>query len=184
MERATETTEDCSVSPGMITVKKDKSVKSALDSRQLNDVTIKRKDPMPNMEELMSRKSRKMSEEKEGKIWITKLDFDYAYGQIKLDEETSSLYVFTVKGGEFTGYYRFLKGFNGLADIPTIFQERIDKTLEFIQPAWLDDIFNFDQWHSSKTRAGSERNHEEIKRCWKQFTPKLLSIFQYGRRVG
>ena len=42
--------------------------------------------------------------------------------------------------GNFTGYYRFLKGFYGLADIPTIFQEKIDQTLENKHPAWLDDI--------------------------------------------
>ena len=43
-------------------------------------------------------------------------------------------------GCNFTGYYRVLKGFYGLADIPTIFQEKIDQTLENKHPAWLDDI--------------------------------------------
>ena len=138
MERATEINEDCFVSPAVITVKKDKSKKVALDSRKLNEATIKRKAQMPNMEELISRKSRKISEEKAGEIHITKLDFDYAYGQLRLDEQTRNLCIFTVTGGEFTGYYCFLKGFYGLADIPTIFQERIDKTLEFKHPAWLD----------------------------------------------
>ena len=70
----------------------------------------------------------------------TKLDFDYAYGQIKLDENTENLCIFTVTGGDFTGYYRFLKGIYGLADIPTIFQERIDTTFEHKHLAWLDDI--------------------------------------------
>ena len=58
--KATEITEDCFVSPAMITVKKDKSGKIALDSRKLNEVTIKRKAQMPNMEELISRISRKI----------------------------------------------------------------------------------------------------------------------------
>ena len=136
LERATEITEDCFVSPAVITVKKDKSIKIALDSRKLNEVTIKRKAQMPNMEELISRISRKISEGKEGEILATKLDFDYAYGQIKLDENTKNLCIFTVTGGDFTGYYRFLKGFYRLADIPTIFQERIDTTLEHKNPAW------------------------------------------------
>ena len=140
LERATEITEDCFVSPAVITVKKDKSIKIALDSRKLNEATNKKKAQMPNMEELISRISRKISEEQEGEIWITKLDFDYAYGQIKLNENTRNLSIFTVTGGEFTGYYRFLKGFYGLADIPTISQERIDRTLEFKHPAGLDDI--------------------------------------------
>ena len=140
MEIATEITENCFVSPAAITVKKDKSVKIALDSKKLNEATTKTKSQMPNMEELISKISRKISERKEGEIWLTKLDFNYAYGQIKLDDETQNLCIFTITGGEFTGYYRLLKGFYGLADIPTIFQERIDKTLEFKHLAWLDDI--------------------------------------------
>ena len=50
------------------------------------------------------------------------------------------LCIFAVTVGNFTGYYRFLKGFYGLADIPTIFQEKIDQTLENKHPAWLDDV--------------------------------------------
>ena len=38
------------------------------------------------------------------------------------------------------GYYRFLKGFYGPADIPTIFQEKIDRTLGHQTPVRLDDI--------------------------------------------
>ena len=154
--RATERTEDCFMSPAVITVKKDKSVKIALDSRKLNEATIRKKAQMPNMEELISRISRKISEEQEGEIWIPKLDFDYAYGQIKLNENTKNLCIFTVTGGDFTGYYRFLNGFNGLADIPTIFQERIDRTLEFKHPAWLDDIIFV-------TKGAIKKHESEVK---------------------
>ena len=49
MERATEITEDCFVSPAVKTVRKDKSIKTALGSRKLNELTIKRKEQMPNM---------------------------------------------------------------------------------------------------------------------------------------
>ena len=97
------------MSPAVITVKKDKSFEIALVSPQQNEITIKRKEQMPNMEELISRKSRKISEVEDGEIVAMKLDFDYAYGQIKLNEETRDLCIFTVTGGEFTGYYRFLK---------------------------------------------------------------------------
>ena len=140
VEKATEITKNCFISPAVITVKKDKSRKIALDSRKLNKITVKRKAQMPNMEELISRISKKISEGEDGEVLATKLDFDNAYGQNKLDEDTKKLCIFTVTGGNFTGYYRFLKGFYGLADIPTIFQERIDTTLEHKHPAWLDDI--------------------------------------------
>ena len=140
IERATDIDENCFVSPAVITVKKDKTVKIALDSRKLNEITVKRKAQMPNMEELISRISRKIADGETDIIWISKLDLDYAYGQLQLSKLTKDLCIFAITGGNFTGYYRFLKGFYGLADIPTIFQEMIDQTLENKHPAWLDDI--------------------------------------------
>ena len=62
---------------------------------------------------------------------------EYAYGQLL---EARDLCIFAVTWGKFTGYYRFLKGFHWLPDIPTIFQENIDQTLESKHPAWLGDI--------------------------------------------
>ena len=53
LEKADNTTEKCFISPAVITIKKDKSVKIALDSRKLNEACIKRKAAMPNMEELI-----------------------------------------------------------------------------------------------------------------------------------
>ena len=137
---ATEITEDCFVSRAVITVKKDESVKLALDSRYLNEVTLKRKAQKPNMEKLISRISQEIPEAMECEIPATKLDFDYTNGHIKLDEKTRNLFIFNVTGCGFTGYYCFLKGFYGLVDIPTIFHERIDTTPEYKYPAWFDDI--------------------------------------------
>ena len=71
---------------------------------------------------------------------LNEITVDYAYGQLILSREARNLCIFAVTGGNFTGNYRFLKGFYGLADIPTIFQERIDQTLENKNPAWLDNI--------------------------------------------
>ena len=51
IEKANNIDENCFVSPAEITVKKDKSVKIAPDSRQLNEITIERKAQMPNMKE-------------------------------------------------------------------------------------------------------------------------------------
>ena len=139
LEKADKTTENCFVSPAVITIKKDKSVKIALDSRKLNESCIKRKATMPNMEELISQISAKITQS-DGEIWMSKIDLDYAYGQAKLSAEASRHCVFSIIGGEFNGHYRFKKGFYGLADIPTVFQEHIDKVLEFKTPVWLDDI--------------------------------------------
>ena len=93
LERATEISENCFVSPAVITVKKDKSIKKALDSRKLNEVTIKRKAQMPNMEEQISIISRKISGE-DGEILATKLDFDYAYDKLNGTKSKKSMYIY------------------------------------------------------------------------------------------
>ena len=54
--------------------------------------------------------------------------------------ETSKHCNFDVKGENMNGYYQFLKSFYGPADIPTIFEEKTDRTLEHQTPVWLDDI--------------------------------------------
>ena len=70
--------------PAVMTIKKDKSVKTALDSRKLNGIRVKRKAQMPNMEDLISRISRKIANGPANRIWISKFDLHYAYGQIQL----------------------------------------------------------------------------------------------------
>ena len=155
IEKANNIDENCFVSPAVITVKKNKSVKIALDSRKLNDITIKRKAQLPNMEELFSRIPRKIADGPADEIWISKFDLDYAYGQLLLSREARNLCISAITGGNFTGYYRFLKGFYGLADIPTIFQEKIDQTLEYKHTAWLDDIIVV-------TRGSKEQHKKEL----------------------
>ena len=59
---------------------------------------------------------------------------------MKLSDETNRQCVFAITGGKFNGYYNFKEGFYGLADIPTIFHGKIDRTLRYSTPACLDDI--------------------------------------------
>ena len=107
---------------------------------------------MPNMEELLNQISVEITRDRKLQLFISKIDLDYAYGQMKLSEETSRQCVFALTGGNFSGY-RFKKGFYGLADIPTIFQEKIDRTLEYCTPAWFDDIIIVPR--------GSKQDHEK-----------------------
>ena len=96
--------EDCFVSPVVITVKSDKSVKMALDSRILNDSCIKVRPHMPNMEELLNQILVEITKDRTKELRITKIDLDYAYGQMMLSEETSRQCVFAITGGNFSGY--------------------------------------------------------------------------------
>ena len=57
LEKVDQATENCFVSPAVITIKKDKSVKINLDSRELNESCVKRKTTMPNMEIFVSKVS-------------------------------------------------------------------------------------------------------------------------------
>ena len=150
-------------------MKKDKSVKIALGSRKLNEACLKRKAAMPNMEELISKISAKITKG-EGKIWMSKIDLDYAYGQAKLSEESAKHCVFSIIGGDFTGHYRFKKGFYGLSDIPTVFQEHIDNVLEFKTPVWLDDIIC--------VTNGSMEDHE------KEVREVLMKLQNAGSRAS
>ena len=90
------------------------------------------------MEELISKTSAEITKS-DGDIWMSKIALDYAYGQAKVSEEAAKHRVFSIIRGDFTGHYRFRKGFYGLSDIPMVFQEHIDTVLEFKTPVWLDD---------------------------------------------
>ena len=95
---------------------------------------------MPNMEELLNQISAELSRNDHDPIWISVIDLDYAYEQMKLAPETSKHCNFAVTGENMNEYFRFLKGFHGPTDIPTSFQETIDRTLGHQTPVWLHDI--------------------------------------------
>ena len=139
LEKADGTTENCFILTAVMTIKKDKWVKTDSDSRKLNESCIMRKAAILNMEELISKISAEITKSN-GEIWMSKIDLDCAYGQAILSKEAAKQCVFSIIGGNFTGHYRFKKSFYELSYIPTVFQEHIDKVLEFKTPVWLDDI--------------------------------------------
>ena len=145
--------EDCFVSSVVKTVKNDKSVKLVLDSQKLNDSCIKIRPHMPNMEKLLNQISVEITKDRTKELMISMIELDYAYSQMMLPEETSRQCVFAITAGNFSGYFRFEKGFQVLADIPTLFQEKIDRTLEYCTPAWLDDII--------VVTRGESKDHEK-----------------------
>ena len=95
---------------------------------------------MPNLEELLNHSSNELTRVQNEPLWISKIDRKYAYGQIKLAEETSRQCNFVKFGGIMNGYKKFKKRFHGQSDIPTKFEEKIDRILKHQTPVWLDDI--------------------------------------------
>ena len=114
-------------------------MKIALDARKLNESCLKKRPHIPIMEELLNQISADLSKNDHDPIWISVIDLDYAYGQMKLAHETSKHCNFAMTGEKINRYYRFLKEFYDPAGIPTIFQEKIERTLGHQTPVSLDD---------------------------------------------
>ena len=165
--------DDLFVSPVVITVKKDKSVKIALDSKKLNKAIHKNKYQMQSIDHLVDAVALYITqrEKSPGTFWFSKIDLKYAYSQIPLDTTISKHCNFSILGGRATGTYRFLNGFYGLTDMPATFQKTIDKTLEGIDSkfAFLDDILVI-------TKGSITEHEKELNKILKKLDNEGLAI--------
>ena len=141
IEKINEIKDDVFIQPTVITIKKDRSVKIALDARALNRAIDKDKYQMPNLENLLDMVAEKLDSEN-GEAWFSSVDMTYAYGQIPLHLLTAKHCHFQIIGGESTGTYRFVTGFYGLSVIPTEFQKVMDMLLAKFREVFvfIDDI--------------------------------------------
>ena len=62
------------ISPSVITCKKDKSLKLALDSQFINKQIYKNKYQLPNIHELVDKVAAQISNDSNGEVWFTNLD--------------------------------------------------------------------------------------------------------------
>ena len=129
LEKLTEVGEDIFVSPVVITHKSDGTVKIALDWIELNKQIVKKTMQLPLLAELLDQISVKISGDRKAPLHISTIDLDYAFGQIALHRDTAKHCVAAIVGGKATGHYRFRKGFYGFADMPVVFQTKIDKVV-------------------------------------------------------
>ena len=136
--------DDLFISPLVVTIKKDKSIEIALDSKELNKLIQKNKYQMQSIDHLTDSLAMQISsnKNKERPWWFSKIDLKYAYSQIPLDESVAEHSNFNILGDKATGLYRFINGFYGLTDMRSTFQETIDKTLYGCKNyfEYLDDI--------------------------------------------
>ena len=88
-------------------MKKDRSVKIALNARALKQAIEKDKYQMPNSENSLDMVAEKLDLEK-GEAWFSSVDMTYAYGQVPLNLLTAKHCSFQLIGGESTGTYRFV----------------------------------------------------------------------------
>ena len=158
IEKLDKCTSDCFIAPIVITVKKDNSIKLALDAKPINRQLYKNKYQMPNVDELIDGVSQIITATSEGSLYFTVLDLKYAYSQIRLTVETAKQCNFNIVGGQATGTYKFLTGFYGLADMPAQFQKAMDRTLNHSKNTFcfLDDILSVSK--------GKATDHEQLVR--------------------
>ena len=130
------------ISPIVITVKKNQTVKLALDSKKINKFIHKNKYQMPNIELLLDNIAQVVKSDKSKQTLFSTLDLRYAYSQIPLDKTTREQCNFSLIDGYVTGTYQFQTGFYGLTDMPAEFQKAIDLTLTNCTNtyAYMDDI--------------------------------------------
>ena len=159
------------ISPVVITVKTDQSIKIALDSKILNDAIHKNKYQMQSIDILMDKICMKISELKtqEGKIYFSKIDLKYVYSQLPLHPVTQKHCNFNILGGNGTGTNKFLNGFYGLTDLPATFQKMMDTTLDGLNStnAFLDEIIII-------TKGTIEDHEEEINKTQNRLIEKNL----------
>ncbi len=111
-----------------------------------------------NLDNLRDSTTIKISSNDGEELWISTIDLEYAFGQVELDEDTAKHCVVAIVGGENTGHYRFKRGFYGLADMPVVFQKRLDKLLQRNVLAWQDDMLivtggNMEQHYTEVTEV-------------------------------
>ena len=89
------------ISPIVIAVKKDQSIKLTMDSKQINKSNHKNKYQMPNIEVLLDNIAQLAQEgtNKPRTTYFSTLDLRYAYSQLPLDETTRTQCNFSILGG-------------------------------------------------------------------------------------
>ena len=123
-----------------ITQKSDGTVKTAADSIELNKQMFKKSIQPPLLAELLDQVFMEISENHKAKFYNSTIDLENAFGQIALLKGTLKHLVTSIVGGKATVHYRYKKRFDGLTEMPVVFQTKIKKVLIHETPAWQDDI--------------------------------------------
>ena len=160
------------ISPIVIPVKMDKSVKLALDSKVLNKAIHKNKYQMPNIDSLVDSISQLINDSNQGdNIYFSTIDLKHAYSQLRMHLNTSRHCIFNIICGYSTGTYRFETGLYGLTDMPAEFQKAMDYPLVGLNNTYcfLDDIIVV-------SKGIKESHMKYVYKCFKNLDADNLRI--------
>ena len=171
IEKVNEIKDDVFIQPTVITVKKDKSIKIALDARVMNENIKKDKYQMPNLDGLMCSLAETITGDGPGKVWFTPVDLKYAFGQVLFNPSLAKHRNFAIVGGKASGIYRFLTGFYGLTVMPTEFQRIMEEILIIIANVYvfIDDILIV-------TKETKEELDEKVREVFKKLDSRKLQL--------
>ena len=124
-------------------VKKDRSVKIALEARALKKAIHQDEYQTPNLKTLIEMTAETLASENRD-IWYSSVDLKYAYCQVSLLAFTAKNCIFQIFGKKTISTYRFVKVFFGLTVMPTEFQKVRDGFLARFREVivFIDDILS------------------------------------------
>ena len=139
---------------------------------------------MSNMEKILHQKTTEKTRAPNKPLWISKKGLKYACGHLKLSEETNKHCNFAISGGNTNGYYRFEKDFSGSSDIPTKIQEKMERTLNYQTPVWLDDIIIVTMGDKDKKRRKMFKIREKLQQAGHRASQKKSDVFSQRNHLA
>ncbi|XP_077251803.1 uncharacterized protein LOC143891031 [Tasmannia lanceolata] len=148
--------------PVLFVKKKDGSMRLCIDYRELNNVTIKNKYPLPRIDDLF--------DQLQGAMYFSKIDLRSGYHQLKVKKEDVPKTAFRTR----YGHYEFIVMPFGLTNAPAVFMDLMNRVfhdyLDKFVVVFIDDILVY-----SKSREEHEEHLKIILQTLRQ--KKLYAKF-------
>ena len=145
----------------VITVKRDKSIKIALDARVMNENIKKDNYQMPNLDDLLSTLAGIITQD-------GKRDSNCAFGQVFLNLELGKHCNFAIFDGKSSGIFRFITGFYRIKNMRTEFRRIMkDKLIE------VQNVFTFIDDVSIVTKGAKGEHEAKVREVLQKLDRKL-----------
>lgn len=157
-------------SPAMFVPKKGGKLRMVIDFRRLNNITIKNRYPLPNIEEMKDRL--------EGAKWFTKVDLRDAFYAVRMAEGEEWKTAFRTR----YGLYEFLVMPMGLTNAPATCQQVVNDALRDLLDitviAYMDDILVFTNGSREQHARDVNAMFERLEKIGFKTAPEKCKFFR------